>query len=126
MAAGPAGRGGWGLSDSHAIRLAEPWQRQLQEGGVRYQRSFHRPSGLTRETVWLVLEDPPAGAGVILNGQPLAQVASEGGRLEIEITGLLATRNCVEVEVAGDAGPPAGQVIGPVKLEIRHPPRNRP
>ncbi|MDH3718319.1 MAG: hypothetical protein OES79_09390 [Planctomycetota bacterium] len=107
------------MSDSHVIRLGEPWQCTAEAGSVRYQRSFHCPTGLTDETVWLVLEDAPAGASALLNGQPLAATVSQRGFVEFEITALLAPRNSIQIDVAADVVGPAAPTLGPVKLDIR-------
>ncbi|MDH3718985.1 MAG: hypothetical protein OES79_12780, partial [Planctomycetota bacterium] len=58
-------------------------------------------------------------ASALLNGQPLAATVSQRGFVEFEITALLAPRNSIQIDVAADAARPAGQILGPVKLDIR-------
>ena len=86
------------IMTSHIIHLRDPWQcERASEGGVRWSRAFHRPTGLTeRETVWLVITDK--SAVIELNGHVLA--AAEGvpvGRYDI--TDRLLARNHLVIQV---------------------------
>lgn len=55
---------------AHSIRLRDPWQcAALDDGGVRWSRRFHRPTGLEADDqLLLVLSGLPAGALVRVNG----------------------------------------------------------
>lgn len=60
---------------AHSIRLRDPWQRAATEqGGVRWSRRFHRPTGMEADDqLLLVLSGLPADAGVRVNGQGFDQ-----------------------------------------------------
>jgi hypothetical protein len=127
----------------HRIRLLGPWECESLsvEDGVppsaprrftppgRFAEaelaSLHGPLRLTRrfgfpgridsyEHVWLVFPPVPDRAELSLNGKPLGSASSAG--LEVEVTGLLAARNRLEVTfdaVSAQSG------LGEVALEIR-------
>ncbi len=87
---------------THTIRLREPWQQEsVPGGGMRWFRTFHRPTGLSeRETVWLVIKGP--FDAVELNGQSLT--ITEGRPADRDdITSKLADRNRLMVRTAGPA-----------------------
>ena len=55
---------------AHSIRLRDPWQcAALDDGGVRWSRRFHRPTGLEADDqLLLVLSGLPGNACVWVNG----------------------------------------------------------
>ena len=54
---------------AHSFRLRDPWQCEATEGGVRWSRIFHRPTGLEPDDeLWLVISGLPAEAVVAVNG----------------------------------------------------------
>ncbi|NIP84562.1 MAG: hypothetical protein GTO03_03000 [Planctomycetales bacterium] len=107
------------MSDLHVIRLNEPWQQSQEDRAIRYQRRFHAPTGLTTESVWLVLEKAPGEMTVRVNGQRLSGRAGESGGVEFEITRLLGPRNEIEVHLPVTDPLPRQQTLGQVQLEIR-------
>lgn len=64
---------------AHSIRLRDPWQCEpTAEGGTRWVRRFHRPTGLEPDDqLLLVLSGLPADAVVMVNGQSFV---AQGGR----------------------------------------------
>jgi hypothetical protein len=61
---------------AHSIRLRDPWQCEpTGEGGLRWTRIFHRPTGLEPDDdLWLVIIGlPPDDAKVVVNGHEFAQ-----------------------------------------------------
>jgi len=113
---------------AHSIRLRDPWQRAaLADGGVRWSRRFHRPTGLEADDqLLLVLSGLPAGTVVRVNGhrfdagggrgplatgtvgdlenspvakgpRPLAAVAAQ-----FDLTAILGEANEIEIEVPAD------------------------
>lgn len=137
----------------HPIRLKGPWQftahdgqdhgsqpQQSSEidgpggwhsmvggrfcGQVKLVRRFGRPSNVEiPETVWLVVDDPPHGSSVTLNGRPLGQVAGSPRSVEWEVTNRLSARNelCIEFTVTADAATAVSAPPAPreVRLEVR-------
>ncbi len=84
----------------HSIQLRDPWQSESTESGIRWLRSFHRPTGLTeRETVWLVVSLP--SVVVSLNGK-LLSASGDDTTVRFCVTSLLADRNRVAIIVAGE------------------------
>jgi hypothetical protein len=54
---------------AHSFRLRDPWQCEATEGGVRWSRVFHRPTGLEEDDeLWLVVSGLPLSAQVAVNG----------------------------------------------------------
>ena len=99
-------------------------------GVVRYRRKFNRPTNLSAERVWLVVE-PPRSCGLVrVNGQVLGYVRFGAPPGRFDITPLLNDHNSVEIDVEhpelDDAGhaPDDGTVyvtgglVGEVRLEI--------
>ena len=113
---------------AHSIRLRDPWQcAATAEGGVRWSRRFHRPTGLEADDqLLLVLSGLPANACVRVNGvgfdakggrdpfatgdigdlesspvatgsRPLAAVAAQ-----FDLTAILGDANEIEIEVPAD------------------------
>ena len=64
---------------AHSIRLRDPWQCEpTGEGGTRWVRTFHRPTGLEPDDqILLVLSGLPADATVMVNGHGFGV---QGGR----------------------------------------------
>lgn len=103
----------------HIIRLREPWQHSEISGGTRHARSFNCPTNLAPgQRVWLVIE----GAGVssvTVNGSSVGQASRlspetrQAGRLSYEVSSLLAPRNELVIEQAGESA-----ALGEVRLEI--------
>lgn len=80
------------MPDVHSIRLREPWQCEARGDCVCWSRSFNWPAGLTpREKVWIVIDNLPAEARVLLNGLPL-----DGN---LEVTRLIRLTNRLEIEL---------------------------
>ena len=99
-------------------------------GVVRYSRKFNRPTNLSDDRVWLVVEPPRSCGHVFVNGRELGYVRFGAPAGRFDITALLQDYNaiCIEVEhpELDDAGnaPDDGSVyipgglIGEVRLEI--------
>jgi hypothetical protein len=99
-------------------------------GVVQYQRNFNRPTNLTGERVWLVVE-PPRSCGLVrVNGNELGYVRFGAPLGRFDITQLLADHNTVEIDVQhpelddnwnvpddGSIYVPGG-LVGEVRLEI--------
>ena len=96
------------MSETHTIRLGEPWQREaLEHSLVRFTRNFGAPRTLpVGERVWLCGEVLPSGT-VTLNGEELGRAT---GTFEFDITGRVLPRNRLEI---------VGQTLGAIRLEIR-------
>lgn len=101
---------------AHRIPLRGFWDATpLADGRTRYVRRFGRPRSTDdRETIWLVCDDLSGPATVSLNGT----VIGEGDAIAADVTGRLAERNEVAVEVGG--GAPDGMAV-----EIRTEPEPR-
>jgi hypothetical protein len=108
---------------AHSIRLRDPWRCEATEqGGVRWSRRFHRPTGMEADDqLLLVLSGLPAGAGVRVNGhgfdaeqsavsgQPSAgsvasassiqQPASPAVAAQFDLTAILGDANEIEIEL---------------------------
>jgi hypothetical protein len=102
-----------GVHYPHRIRLRGPWQGAPTAGGVRRSRRFGYPGRIDAdERVWLTCGGAGGRAAVSLNGQALG--THDGGTpFEYDVTGLLAARNEVVMEVEGDGAQ------GEVALEVR-------
>jgi hypothetical protein len=99
-------------------------------GVVRYGRTVYRPTNLSGERVWLVVEPARSLAVVRVNGEVLGRVrfGSELGRFDI--TPLLVEHNRVEIDVEhpaldenqsapdDDSRLVPGGLTGEVRLEI--------
>jgi hypothetical protein len=108
---------------AHSIRLRDPWQCEATEqGGVRWSRRFHRPTGMEADDqLLLVLSGLPAGAGVRVNGHgfdaepsavsgqpsagPVASTssiqhpASAAVAAQFDLTAILGDANEIEIEL---------------------------
>jgi hypothetical protein len=102
-----------GVHYPHRIRLRGPWQSAPCAGGVRRARRFGYPGRIDAdERVWLTFGGAGGRVAVSLNGHALG--THDGGLpFEHDVTGLLAARNEVVMEVEG------GGAQGDVALEIR-------
>jgi hypothetical protein len=102
-----------GVHYPHRIRLRGPWQSAPAAGGVRRSRRFGYPGRIDAdERVWLTFGGAGGRVAVSLNGRALG--THEGGTsFEHDVTGLLAARNEVVMEVEG------GGAQGDVALEVR-------
>jgi hypothetical protein len=102
-----------GVHYPHRIRLREPWRSDPVAGGVRRSRRFGYPGRIDAdERVWLTFGGAGGRVAVSLNG--LALGTHDGGApFEYEVTGLLAARNEVVMEIDG------GGAHGDVALEVR-------
>src|SRR5688500_15146928 len=120
------------LPAAASAKMPADWRDSLGPdflGVVRYRRAFNRPTNLSQERVWLVVE-PPRSCGLVrLNGEPLgeARFGSSPGRFDIRR--LLKDYNAVEIQVEhpelDDEGRAAdgielvpGGLVGEVWLEI--------
>jgi len=99
-------------------------------GVVRYRRTFNRPTNLTNERIWLVVEPPQSCGTVRLNGRDLGCVRAGEPAGRFDIAQLLKDYNAVEIDVAHpafeneldaagikDSSVPGG-LVGEVWLEI--------
>ena len=87
-------------------------------GTVRFVRRFGYPGRIDDdERVWLTVQAIEGRARLWLNGQALGEARGEDGAWEAEVTGLLAARNELRVEVT--AGTDRGGLIGETALEVR-------
>lgn len=92
-------------------------------GVVRYERTFHRPTGLDGGPVTLVVEGVSWRATVQLNEEPLGELVGRQS-LRIDVRERLQVRNRLQLEIEFPAGmpseiapPPAG-LLGGTRLEI--------
>jgi len=99
-------------------------------GVVRYTRKFNRPTNLSDDHVWLVVEPPRSCGRVFVNGHELGYVRLGAPAGRFDITALLQDYNAVLIEVEhpeldddgntsddGSIYVPGG-LIGEVRLEI--------
>lgn len=122
----------------HTIRLRRPWLRTASEGEqaikvdvpdrtpaesdnrsiVRYERSFHRPTGLEdHENVWLTIESYSGGSiRVLLNESTLSDSAMESP-VELAVTSHLRPTNRLLIEIQPTSSEPA-RIDGDVALRI--------
>ncbi len=108
---------------AHSFRLRDPWQfAATEQGGVRWSRRFHRPTGMEGDDqLLLVLSGLPAGAGVRVNGHefdaeqsavsdqqsanPVAaassidQTVSAAVAAQFDLTPILADHNDIEIDL---------------------------
>jgi len=99
------------MPDIHTIRLRHPWKCDVQEGRVRWARSFNWPAGLTpRERVALVIEGLPVGARVTFNGEELVD--------EFDVTGMIQLHNRITIEYATAQEPEDLSFPCEVRLDI--------
>jgi hypothetical protein len=93
---------------AHSFRLRDPWQREpLADGGVRWSRVFHCPTGLEPDdALWLVCSGLPAGAVVSINDQRLTP-PDHSGPNRFDVTPHLADANCIEILLTSDLAPQA-------------------
>jgi len=111
---------------AHSIRLRDPWQcAATDEGGMRWSRRFHRPTGLEADDqLLLVLSGLPAGAVVRVNGHgfggersaisdqrsavpdvqtsSIEQQASATVAAQFDLTAILGDANEIEIEIPAD------------------------
>jgi len=104
----------------HIIRLRQPWQRTMQDDGVRYQRRFNCPTGLDqREQVWLVVRGLSAGAHLSCNGNNLIHGTADHELVEADITERLQPSNLLSIDLPGPADSAHSDLPAEVQLEIR-------
>jgi hypothetical protein len=102
-----------GVHYPHRIRLRDPWQAAPSAGGVRRSRRFGYPGRIDAdERVWLTFGGTEGRVTVSLNGHALGTHDS-GVSFEHDVTGLLAARNEVVMEVERGGGQ------SDVALEVR-------
>jgi hypothetical protein len=84
---------------AHSIRLRDPWQCEaMDDGGERWSRRFHRPTGLEADDqLLLVLSGLPAGTVVRVNGHGF----------DAERSDLSDQRSAVSGQQSADPFPPA-------------------
>jgi hypothetical protein len=111
---------------AHSIRLRDPWQCEATEqGGVRWSRRFHRPTGMEADDqLLLVLSGLPAGTCVRVNGHGFdtelsavscqrsadsvaaasssEQPASAAVAAQFDLTAILCDANEIEIEIPPD------------------------
>lgn len=110
---------------AHSIRLRDPWQCEpTEQGGVRWTRRFHRPTGLEPDDqLLLVLSGLPADAVVTVNGQsfalPTSIVAPPASPqpAQFDLTSILADGNEIAIDVPAD---PLRRLVEP-RLEAAFP-----
>lgn len=88
----------------HRIRLRHPWKSEVQDGCVRWSRSFNWPADNTSdETIYLAIRPWPADATIVLNDQSLSadettsrcvvtSILRESNRLQVS----LPTTTCAD------------------------------
>jgi hypothetical protein len=133
------------INGPHRIRLRGPWQVTALEcadprvplpqparmhipcswadggwpgfrGRANHARSFGRPSGLgANERIRLIIEMVSGVGQARLNQQPIGAVHGDGS-FECDVTGLLAVRNLLEIDLSADGD--WGGVVGEVRIEI--------
>src|SRR4029079_7101251 len=99
-------------------------------GVVRYSRKFNRPTNLTRDRVWLVVE-PPRSCGLVrVNRSFLGDVRYGSAPGRFDITDLIEDHNVVDIdgehpELDDEGNAPddgsefvPGGLVGEVRLEI--------
>ncbi|HEX5271424.1 MAG TPA: hypothetical protein VFW33_13090 [Gemmataceae bacterium] len=102
-----------GVHYPHRIRLRDPWQSAPSAGGARRSRRFGYPGRIDAdERVWLTFGGAGGRVSVSLNGHALG-THDAGAPFEHDVTGLLAARNEVVLEIEG------GGAQGDVALEVR-------
>ena len=79
---------------AHSFRLRDPWHCEpAPEGGLRWSRVFHRPTGLEPDDeLWLVVSGLPAGAQLTVNGH-----AFPADMTQAPVTPLLADANQIQI-----------------------------
>ena len=89
---------------AHTFRLRDPWQCECTlDGGVRWSRVFHRPTGLEADdALWLVCSGLPPGAAVTLNATRLTPRRARRSH-QFEVTSLLADTNRIEIVIPSDS-----------------------
>jgi hypothetical protein len=99
-------------------------------GVVRYRRNFNRPTNLSSERVWLVVEPPRSCGRVCVNGSELGSVRFGAPTGRFDITALLKDHNAIEIDVEhpeldDDGNVPdegsmisPGGLVGEVRIEI--------
>ena len=118
----------------HRIRLRGPWNYQVMPdgptgrvvmpaswGSFRGTMTLRRPFGYPGqidedERVWLTLAGYSHRGQITLNGVLLASEQAGDQPLEFDVTGLLRTRNLLEIELTGQE---EGGLWGEVALEVR-------
>ncbi|MGC4006750.1 MAG: hypothetical protein QM811_27945 [Pirellulales bacterium] len=106
--------------------LPADWSESLgaaYRGRARYVRRFGRPARLDDDERVRLAVDRPRGRGEIrLNGRPLGPLDDDAETTRFDVTGLLAERNVLEIDLAHAAadvqGDLPGGLIGEVRLEI--------
>ncbi|WP_428305278.1 hypothetical protein [Lacipirellula sp.] len=109
---------------AHSIRLRDPWQcAATEQGGVRWSRRFHRPTGLEADDqLLLVVSGLPANAAVRVNGcsfRGQQADASEARAVaqQFDLTSILGDTNEIEIDVPRD---PLRRLVEP-RLESSFP-----
>ena len=91
----------------HRIRLRRPWQCEPSQGGVRWRRPFHRPTGLGRsKRVWIVVRRLAFEGTASLNGRPLGRLVPQGPVSRFDATDRLQPHNELVLDLR--MSPPAG------------------
>src|SRR5690349_16740182 len=105
---------------AHSFRLRDPWRCEpVEQGGVRWSRVFHRPTGLEPDDeLWLVVSGLPEGAQLTVNGHAFA-----AGATQVNVTSHLADSNEVVILVPA---PAARDTASPPACALATPPNARP
>jgi len=99
----------------HSIRLRGAWVTSVEGERTCHTRNFGWPRPLDPgDQLWLVCSHIPGQADVLLNGEPIAVVAT-AGPFAVEITKVVQPRNAVVFAVA------TTESLGDVTLEVRGP-----
>jgi uncharacterized protein with NRDE domain len=113
------------LPESATIRLPASWQELFGSfrGRIRFQRKFHPPSNIGPGDKLAIVFDDIVGCGsVLVNGEPLGQIAPEDIQTRFDITGRLAANNELTIDLEftdfSSNAPPAG-LTTPIAIEIQ-------
>ena len=109
-------------ADVHRIRLRRPWACWPGAEGTAWRRRFGCPTGVgPGQRVHLCFAGFSAAIAVSLNGRRLGRLPPDALPGGFDVTGALASRNEIEVEILAPAASdlPADEPPGAVALEIR-------
>jgi hypothetical protein len=81
------------MTDTHRMKLREPWQREACGEAIEFRRAFNRPTNLeAHERVFVTIRGATASGSVSVNSRTLGKI-SAGSDAAFDVTDLLADRN---------------------------------